>query len=196
MKIAPFLIAALLGLSSGYAEEAFYEIGCPESAQLVQESLLPQDCNEKPHSKEKDEVNFEGVDPEMIALEELVLEKINQYRQSRGLPALALNRVMTTLAREHTDNMAEGIVPFSHDGFLQRARTIWRETCQTRMAENVAWVDGGSDPAEIAVQGWINSPGHHRNITGNYDTTGIGAARDANGRIYFTQLFAGGSYCY
>ena len=53
-------------------------------------------------------------------------------------------------------------------------------------AENLAY---GELSAEAVVKGWINSPGHKKNIEGNYTLTGIGTYQDAKGVIYFTQLF-------
>jgi uncharacterized protein YkwD len=39
------------------------------------------------------------------------------------------------------------------------------------------------------VQGWLNSPGHLKNIQGDFDLTGIGVVKTAQNRYYFTQLF-------
>ena len=36
----------------------------------------------------------------------------------------------------------------------------------------------------------MNSPGHRANILGDYNSIGIGVAKDANGRNYYTQNFA------
>ena len=33
------------------------------------------------------------------------------------------------------------------------------------------------------------SPLHKKNIDGDYDLAGVGAAQDANGVVYFTQIF-------
>ncbi len=39
------------------------------------------------------------------------------------------------------------------------------------------------------VEQWLTSPGHKRNIVGNYNITGIGIARDKQGKLYYTQIF-------
>ena len=39
------------------------------------------------------------------------------------------------------------------------------------------------------VNMWLNSPGHKRNIEGNFTLTGIGIAEADNGYLYFTQIF-------
>ena len=51
------------------------------------------------------------------ALEKSVFEKINQYRVAHNLPELTLNANITQQARIHSQNMANGKVPFSHEGF-------------------------------------------------------------------------------
>jgi uncharacterized protein YkwD len=59
------------------------------------------------------------------------------------------------------------------------------------MGENVA---SNSFPrtvvARIVVRGWLDSPGHRRNLQGNYALTGIGVVRSANGEYFATQLYA------
>jgi len=39
------------------------------------------------------------------------------------------------------------------------------------------------------VQGWLKSPGHRKNIKGDFDVTGIGVSKNAQGDYYFTQIF-------
>jgi uncharacterized protein YkwD len=56
----------------------------------------------------------------------------------------------------------------------------------TAGAENVAY---GADDATEAVELWLRSAGHKKNIRGNFTHTGISVVRDSDGRLYFTQLF-------
>jgi uncharacterized protein YkwD len=37
----------------------------------------------------------------------------------------------------------------------------------------------------------VAPPGHRKNIEGPYEVTGIGVARNAQGEVYFTQIFVG-----
>ncbi len=53
-------------------------------------------------------------------------------------------------------------------------------------AENVAY---GNMTAAKVVDGWLHSPGHKKNIEGNYNLTGIGTVQREDGVIYFTQIF-------
>ncbi len=120
-------------------------------------------------------------------IENDILNLINQYRQKKGLPALQSNFVVTSEARRHTMQMATRRVPFGHNGMAARARFIKTKLPGVNaVAENVAY---GNQTAEGVVSGWLNSPGHKKNIEGRYRLTGIGVARDVKSRLYFTQIF-------
>ena len=56
-------------------------------------------------------------------------------------------------------------------------------------AENVASNYGHDDPAAMAVEGWIKSPGHHQNMVGDFDLTGIAIVQSDRGEYYYTQVF-------
>ena len=45
-------------------------------------------------------------------------------------------------------------------------------------------------PAGAAVQGWIHSPGHRKNLLSLTNVCGIGVGKNGAEQIYFTQLFA------
>ena len=127
--------------------------------------------------------------PSLQALEQTIHTQVNQYRASKGLPPLKLDSRISKQALAHSQAMANGRVPFSHDGFQQRVKEIARSLAYSRAAENVAYNMGYQNPAQQAVQGWIKSPGHRRNIEGAFDMTGIGIAQNAKGEYYFTQIF-------
>jgi uncharacterized protein YkwD len=126
---------------------------------------------------------------EIAALELSVHQKINAYRASRSLPALALNATISNVARSHSQNMASGSMPFGHQGFDARVQTLSGTFTLRSAGENVAYNQGYSDPAAAAVNGWLTSPGHLNNIVGSYNLTGIGVARKSNGEYFFTQIF-------
>ena len=107
-------------------------------------------------------------------LEQSIFNKINNYRVFQGLPALTRNAAIDNQVRIPSQNMANGKVPFGHTGFPQRLIAIG--ISYRAAGENVAFNQGYSDPATVAVQGWLKSPGHLANIKGNYNKTGIGVA--------------------
>ncbi len=123
------------------------------------------------------------------AIEQAVHNQVNQYRASLGLAPLSLDSRISSQARAHSQNMASGAVPFSHDGFSQRVQAIAEVISYDGAAENVAYNQGYSDPATQAVQGWLNSTGHRTNIEGGYNLTGIGVAKNSSGEYYFNQVF-------
>ena len=127
--------------------------------------------------------------PSLNELEELVFQQVNEYRIARGLRPLRLDPRISEQARIHSENIARGVAPFSHEGFRDRAKTIDREIPYRRAAENLAFNQGFANPAERAILGWIDSSGHRRNMEGDYELTGIGVAKNSNGAYYITQIF-------
>ncbi len=118
------------------------------------------------------------------SLEQQAYARVNEYRRSRGLAALAWNETIAEQARQHSLAMASGRVPFGHDGFDDRLATIRQTIPWSAAAENVAV----SRTAAGAVDSWLDSSGHLENIVGNYQLTGVGAAA-AGSSVYFTQIF-------
>ena len=47
----------------------------------------------------------------------------------------------------------------------------------------------GRNTAEGVVKMWLNSQGHRENIEGDYNMTGIGISKSADGTPYFTEIF-------
>ncbi len=125
----------------------------------------------------------------LIALEQEINRRVNQYRLSKNLPPLTMNAEISHVARLHSQDMASKKTTFSHDGFDKRAKTVGKTIPYQSFAENLAYVKGYPDLADVAVKGWINSPGHRKNMEGNFNLTGIGIAKNSEGEYYFTQLF-------
>jgi len=119
-------------------------------------------------------------------LEKHVLNLVNEYRSTKGLPALAFNENIYIEAKKHSQNMAEGKTPFSHDGFDGRWDRLTKLVGGNSMAENVAM---GQETAQEALDSWLSSTGHRENIEGKFNLTAIGIAQGADGDLYFTQIF-------
>ena len=83
--------------------------------------------------------------------------------------------------------MAEGKVPFGHDGFKERMGKV--PFFVRAFSENVAYNYGKADAVDTAITGWINSPGHRKNMLGGYNQCAI-AIYVKDGKSWFTQLFA------
>lgn len=120
-------------------------------------------------------------------MESDILRFVNEDRKLHNLPLLQVNDMESSLATKHSTNMAEGKTKFGHDGFEKRAKTIQKELRSVAVGENVA---EGQMSAREVVDGWLNSPGHKRNIEGDFTLTGIGYAMNKKGNIYFTEIFS------
>lgn len=116
-------------------------------------------------------------------------QQVNRYREGLGLAPLNFSPLISEQALIHSVNMAEQKVEFSHKGFDQRIDALKGQIDYSSAAENVAYNMGYQDPVTTAVQGWIESDGHRRNLEGNYNLTGIGVAVNQAGEYYFTQIF-------
>ncbi len=121
------------------------------------------------------------------SMETAILQFVNEDRKKHGLSPLAMNSLESSLAAKHSQDMATGKVKFGHDGFKKRAKAIQKELGSLAIGENVA---SGPMTAREVVDGWLKSPGHKKNIEGNFTLTGIGYARNSKGDIYFTQIFS------
>lgn len=127
--------------------------------------------------------------PSLTSLEQSTHNQVNEYRRSLNLPPLELDIRISEQARLHSQAMASGKYPFSHQGFEQRVEAIASTISYRSAAENVAYNQGYTDPVTVAVKGWIDSPGHQKNMVGNFNLTGIGIAKNAQNEYYFTQIF-------
>jgi uncharacterized protein YkwD len=132
-------------------------------------------------------------EPEYVEIALQVHELVNEHRISQGLDSLGWNETIAQEGYEHSHDMADGIVPFGHDGFNDRVDHIAQklEITITRAGENVAYNYNMSDPAQAAVDAWLGSTGHRQNIEGDFHLTGVGVACPANDSLtyYFTQIF-------
>ena len=114
---------------------------------------------------------------------------INAVRQSNDLQILGWNDVIAEEARNHSLRMASGRVSVGHDGFDGRAESLSNTVGWISIGENVAYNQGYADPVAVAVDGWLKSDGHRRNILGDFNLTGIGIAVNDQAEYYFTQIF-------
>jgi uncharacterized protein YkwD len=116
-----------------------------------------------------------------------VLKYTNQFRKSKHLPSLEMREDLNAIAQKHSEYMAKGERKFGHDGFNQREAEVQKIIQPfSEMAENVAY---GATTGKEVVEMWKDSPGHRKNMLGNYKYMGIGTDSDGHGTIYFTAIF-------
>jgi len=116
-----------------------------------------------------------------------ILFYINKHRAEIGLVRLQMDNGISAVAAKHSQQMAKGAVPFGHDGFDDRVKSISKDIDHVNgFAENVA---KGQMNAEEVTNLWLESEAHRKNIDGDYRLTGIGIAKATNGDLYFTEIF-------
>jgi uncharacterized protein YkwD len=152
-------------------------------APLLLFSLIPAGFSDPGLAQEEQE----AID--LRKLESGVGIRINEYRVSAKKPPFESNEKVAKLARAHSRDMAKGKVGFGHAGLQERAALIGSSIEVAGVAENISRHDRSSGFVDAALKKWLASPLHKKNIDGDYDLAGVGAAQDANGVVYFTQIF-------
>ena len=114
----------------------------------------------------------------------------NKFREKYSLPPLEWDDSIWRIAYVHSKNMGEGIVPFGHKGFNERINQF--NFTYYKACENVYMCQGYSryNIAENAVNGWINSYGHKKNLLSDTSHCAIATYKTNYGAFYLTQLFA------
>lgn len=124
-------------------------------------------------------------------MEASAFARINQSRRDDGKAALLLDPVLTEIARAHSRRMRdEGF--FGHQdpsgaGLVDRLRAAG--VTFSLAGENLATVDGATDPAAVAHQGLMANATHRGNILDpRFTEIGIGVAQSGD-TYWITQIF-------
>lgn len=157
---------------------------------LLTGNLQAQNC---PTGEERIQSTDSSFEKEIVALS-------NKERKKHGLAPLKWDESLAYAARYHAQDMATKNY-FEHDsydrsnGSLRKSCTIFEriEAFATYgyLAENIS--AGKTDPKEV-VAGWMNSPGHRKNILNkNMTLLGVGyfEGDDSDYTYYWVQNFGG-----
>ncbi len=129
----------------------------------------------QPKSNEIVNLNFktESVSIDMVS-EEKMFAMVNQERTSRGISVLQVRSVLTDVARSHCKDMLKRGY-FSHytpEGLSPFDRMAKANIDFTFAGENLALAPN----TELAMKGFMQSPGHRANIlSADFGRVGIGA---------------------
>ena len=155
--------------------------------------------NNKPNNNQNNNINTDkdnntsndSITGEFAAFQKEVVRLVNVERQKQGLGKLSLNAKLSNVATLKSQDMInknyfDHTSPTYGSPFdMMKQFNISYKTA----GENIA--KGQKTPAEV-VKAWMNSQGHRENILNkNYTEIGIGVAKDANGTLYWTQMFIG-----
>jgi uncharacterized protein YkwD len=178
MKLLPIFVLGLVALVS---TTSFSQSAVPirlASADNIEDLFRPR-------------VDMTNVN--VASLERQAFVLVNKKREENGLKDLEWSDQLEGVARLHSDNMAE-FQFFSHKGLdnkyvSDRADDAhvggWRS-----IGENIAFMRGYSNPVEMAVDLWLDSPTHRHNMMdANWKESAIGVGIAPDGSYYFTQVF-------
>ncbi len=138
---------------------------------------------------------IQSIDP---AFEQAVVEQTNQIRMQNGLPPLKRTVSLDESARYHSADMS--VSDYFNHNTLNRVNGNLTEACDTwsriefyyknweALAENIA---AGQSTPQMAMNGWMNSPEHKRNIlSDSYWEIGVGFYEgQGEYRYYWDQNF-------
>ncbi|MFH0830090.1 MAG: CAP domain-containing protein [Candidatus Aenigmatarchaeota archaeon] len=144
---------------------------------------------------------------------------INEQREENGLDPLGYDNALASIARAHSRDMArrnffahenpDGLSPSDRadragyksfkDHGTYTTNGIAENILQTNLATSVTHINGVPTSynwrtmdrlVESAVDGWMNSPGHRKNIlTATYEKEGIGVVIGPENKVYMTEDF-------
>jgi len=128
-----------------------------------------------------------------LAMEQAIVDLINEERTAEGLPPVAADSRLTQAARQHSQEMAE-LNYFSHESPEEQYRTLPMRLEHAGVGnygwagENIAMSSAAS--AAQFVKLWMDSPGHRANILRpEFKYTGVGVYGTGS-QAYATQVFS------
>jgi len=127
--------------------------------------------------------------PDLSQIERKVEMGVNAHRKSTGRPTFRSDATVAKIARDHSSDMAKGKVGFGHDGLKRRIEQLKKHFEIAGAAENISRQQRKEGRAAAAVNSWLESPAHLKNINGSYDLSGVGAAVSKDGTVFITQIF-------
>lgn len=120
---------------------------------------------------------------------EAVFKMLNAARAAEGQKTLARDAALDKLAKAHSDEMMKAKM-IGHDvGGGDPSARIKAAGVKAKIAgENVA----SAASSQNAHRALWSSPSHRTNVlSGDFSKVGVAAVKDAEGRLWVTQLFAG-----
>ena len=118
-------------------------------------------------------------------IETEIANLVNQYRISKGLNPLEKINHISNVSEGHDDYMIS-INTLTHALFAQREENLRTTLGAIAVGENIAC---NFSTAQSVVTAWVNSPAHKANMEGNYTHFGIAVKTNAEGKMYFTNMF-------
>ena len=121
--------------------------------------------------------------------EKALLQLTNEARKKEGLPEVKVNAKLMKAARDHSANMAKH-EKMAHELDDKKPADRLKDAGYMfgHLGENVAY---GQPTAVEAMETWMKAEDHRANILGkDYVDIGLGAAKSAQGTMYWTEVLA------
>lgn len=127
----------------------------------------------------------------LMGLRQQLFQYVNLERRARRLPELNWDDALAQEAERHAGRLAQGRFLSHRDplrgSISERLDSVgipWRQC-----AENL-YEGNDADPARDALQTWMGSSGHRRNLmNAQWSDTGVGVAQRSDGRILIVQEY-------
>lgn len=193
--LALSLILCLVGCNEGESYGAGWQpeqpgLGAGGEQQKPDQGLpeQPEPAPEQPESEPPLSLACEDAADAMLILVNQAraqARSCGKYGDFPAVPPLESNLKLVLAAEYYSIDMANTGC-FAHDCGSTLPERLTAQSYNYRTAgENIAW---GQQNAEVAVNAWLGSPGHCRNImNGNFTEMGAGCVA-GNGK-YWTQVF-------
>lgn len=128
-------------------------------------------------------------------LEQPIFDLTNSVRQEIGARTLIYDDQLALSARQHAHEMAQ-LSYVSHESpiaenFTLEHRIIRAGSIAQLIGENLARLNDIGNVPEQVIQGWLDSPGHRKNLLHpRFTHMGIGVAQGSDGLFYIVQTLA------
>lgn len=133
--------------------------------------------------------------PELVTLEQEMIEAVNVQRQAYGLTPLAFDEQLSTVARAHAQDMATRgyLSHVTPEGMTLRDRLQEHGLATNWAGENIQRnTRAANETAQYAVEWFMDSAPHRNNILHNrFNRIGVGVAEEPPAWFTFVLVFAG-----
>lgn len=130
-----------------------------------------------------------GASPVDVAVvERAVVDAVNRYRESRGLPLLRASARVAAIARRHSEAAARGQVALADGQGHVRARAVATTMPVQTWAEDVVMGRPGDDDAAARLVAQLIAAARANVENAAFEEVGVGIARDGTGRYFLTQM--------
>jgi uncharacterized protein YkwD len=139
-------------------------------------------------------INPEASSPDLMSLEQLIINTTNAQRQAEGLPPYAVDEQLTTVARVHAQDMVTRGY-FSHtspEGQSLRDRLQEHGLKLNWVGENILRsTRPASETPQYAINWFMADRPHRLNLLHDqYNSIGVGVTQEGSGWYIIVQVFA------